>query len=40
MKINEGTNVDKNPLKGMKDLRLFDEFEQWFACNIIVDRII
>lgn len=34
------TSVDINSLKEMEDPRLFDEFEQWFAGNIIIDYII
>lgn len=38
VELNEMTNVDINPLRGIEDLTLFDEFNQWFAGNITVDR--
>ena len=38
--IDERTNVDINPLRGLEDLRGFDEFDQWFAGAITMDRTI
>lgn len=38
--IDERTNVDINPLRGLEDPRGFDEFDQWFAGAITVDRTI
>ena len=36
--IDERSSVDMNPLRGLEDSRLCEEFDQWFAGNISVDR--
>ncbi|KAL9431391.1 hypothetical protein AB3S75_026552 [Citrus x aurantiifolia] len=36
--IDERSSVDMNPLRGLEDARLCEEFDQWFAGNISVDR--
>lgn len=36
--INRSTSVDVNSLRGLEDLSLYDEFDRWFASDIIVDR--
>ncbi|GAY61393.1 hypothetical protein CUMW_209640 [Citrus unshiu] len=36
--IDERSSVDMNPLRGLEDARLCEEFDQWFAGNIFVDR--
>lgn len=35
--IDERMSVDINPFKGLEDSRVFDEFDQWFTSQIIVD---
>ena len=36
--IDERSSVDINPLRGLEDSRLCEEFDQWFASKISVDR--
>ncbi|GAY68200.1 hypothetical protein CUMW_262300 [Citrus unshiu] len=36
--IDERSSVDMNPLRGLEDSRLCEEFDQWFAGKIFVDR--
>ncbi|XP_052296308.1 uncharacterized protein LOC102609498 isoform X4 [Citrus sinensis] len=38
--IDERSSVDMNPLRGLEDSRLCEEFDQWFAGNISVDRLV
>ena len=38
--INERASVDINPLKGLEDPRLFDEFNQLFVGKITMDHTI
>ena len=36
--IDMSTNVDINPLRGLEDPNLYDEFDRWLAGDMIVDR--
>ena len=36
--IDERSSVDMNPLRGLEDSRLCEEFDQWFANKISIDR--
>ena len=37
-KVDERSSVDMNPLRGLEDSSLCEEFDQWFAVKISVDR--
>ena len=36
--IDMSTSVDINPLRGLEDQSLYDEFNRWFAGDITIDR--
>ncbi|KAL9419368.1 hypothetical protein AB3S75_037183 [Citrus x aurantiifolia] len=36
--IDLSTSVDINPLRGLEDPSLYDEFDRWFAGDMTVDR--
>ncbi|KAL9457857.1 hypothetical protein AB3S75_006826 [Citrus x aurantiifolia] len=36
--IDERSSVDMNPLRGLEDSRLCEEFDQWFAGKFFMDR--
>ena len=36
--IDMSMSVDINPLRGLENSSLYDEFDRWFADDMIVDR--